>query len=115
SGQNGIWGSAIEVPGIAGIAGTSSAIAISCAKEWNCAVTGSDDTGPGVFVALDTDGVSADVASGNLTPLQGLGALAGSGSAQVTSISCAKIVGTCAIGGSSTDGSSHAQPFVTAP
>jgi hypothetical protein len=111
----GYWGDATEVPGIASLAGTSSAVAVSCPRVGGCAVTGSDDTAPGVFAAAETDGVWGDAASGNVAPLAGLDALAVSGSAQVTSISCAKTAGTCAIGGSYEDGSSHTQPFVTSP
>jgi hypothetical protein len=108
--NTGVWGKATEVPGLAGLASTSSAIAISCASAGNCAVTGSDNAWPGVFTALELNGHWE-----NAAPLYGLDALAVSGSPRVTSISCAKTGGTCAIGGSYDDGSAHGQPFVTAP
>jgi hypothetical protein len=104
------WGDATEVPGIAGLAGTSSVIAISCVGDGNCAITGSDNTGPGAFTALETKGVWENAAQ-----LYGLNALAVSGSSQVTSISCARNGGSCAIGGSYIDGSGHVQAFLTAP
>jgi Divergent InlB B-repeat domain len=112
---NGYWGEATEVPGIAEIAGTSAALAVSCAGVGNCAIAGSDDTTPGVFVAAVVDADGLDAASDGVAPLVGLAALAVSGSARVTSVSCAKTGGRCALGGSYDDGSSNAQPFVTAP
>jgi hypothetical protein len=115
SSTKGIWGNATELPGIASLAGTSNAVAISCASAGNCALTGSDNSAFDVFVADETNGVWGDAASGDVGPLVGLSALAGSGSAEVTSISCSKPAGTCAIGGSYVDGSSHTQPFVTSP
>jgi hypothetical protein len=100
----GYWFSAIAVPGIAGL-GSSSADAISCSSPGNCTVTGSDSTGPGVFVASQTNYIWST--AGNVVPPSGANAL------HVTSLSCAKTGDTCAIGGSYTDGSSHTQPFVT--
>jgi len=110
----GYWNPATEVPGIASLASTSTAVAISCASVGNCAVTGSDSAWPGVFAAVETNGVWGNAATGDTAPLYGLNALAVRGRGHVTSISCPKRGSTCAIGGSYSGSGAHTQPFVTA-
>jgi hypothetical protein len=106
---NGVWGKATELPGVSALSNTSSLVSISCASVGNCAATGDDNSGPGVFVAAETNGLW-----GNATQLPGLSALASSNLSHALSISCAKASTICAIGGYYDDGSAT-RAFVTSP
>ena len=94
--RNGIWGRAIEVPGLAALSagGYSEVSSVSCASAGNCAAGGSYnrsicDQG---FVAVERNGVW-----GRAIGVPGLGALS-KGGAYVVSVSCAS-AGSCAAGG----------------
>jgi len=108
---DGTWRHAIEVPGSrtlpAGRFGSKALV--SCATAGNCAagLTYTGDIGTQqAFVASETDGTW-----GTAIEIPGLGTLNAGGNASVTSVSCGS-VGTCAAGGSYTDGAGHAQAFV---
>jgi len=109
--QNGVWGQAIEVPGLGalnrgGVAGVRS---VSCASAGNCAAVGgyADSHGHAQgFVASEQHGVW-----GQAIKVPGLSALNTGGVAGVVSVSCAS-AGNCAAGGRYLDGHGHAQGFV---
>jgi hypothetical protein len=109
---SGTWGKAKEVPDAAALGGGASLVtAISCASAGNCAATGSLGASPGVFVVAETNGVW-----GNATELPGLADLGSYTAPQPSVISCAKTIGTCAVGGiyaHNSDGTYQA--FVTSP
>lgn len=121
--HGGVWGTAIEVPGIAAlnVAHIAEVSSVSCASAGNCAAVGSytdscfehcDVQINQVFVVAEQAGVW-----GNATEVPGTAALNQGGGAPPTSaalVSCSK-AGRCAIGGYYTDSSSHAHAFVTAP
>ncbi len=108
--RNGIWRTAIEVPGsgalnVGGIAQVNS---VSCASAGNCAAGGSYVDGsahPQAFVVSETNG-----AWGTAIEVPGSGAL-NVGGAAVTSVSCAS-AGNCAAGGFYTDSSGQEQALV---
>ncbi len=106
--QNGVWGQAIEVPGLAALAKGGQAVvsSVSCASAGNCAAGGGYDDSDGHeqgFVASETNGVW-----GQAIEVPGLAALNKGGSAGVGSVSCAS-AGNCAAGGSYLGGSGHQQ------
>jgi hypothetical protein len=110
--QNGVWGKAIEVPGLGalnagGLAGVRS---VSCASAGNCAAVGGYADSHGRrqgFVASEQSGVW-----GMAIEVHGLGALSkGRGGAGTSWVSCAS-AGNCAAVGGYVDGHGHAQGFV---
>ncbi len=96
--RNGVWGKAIEVPGLAALnkGGDAQVGSVSCASAGSCAAGGHYDDGHGDlqgFVAAERNG-RWDAA----IEVPGLGALNTFGSAEVRSVSCAS-PGSCAAGG----------------
>jgi len=108
---NGVWGNAIEVPGL-GTLNKDGAVAtdsVSCASAGNCAAAGGYIDGSDhfqVFVVSETNGTW-----GTAIEAPHLGTLNAGGDAAVFSVSCAT-AGNCAAGGFYTDGSGHTQAFV---
>ena len=99
--KNGVWGTAIEVPGLGALSNGDFYVqvnSVSCASAGNCVTGGTypngggDGNGQG-FVTVEKNGVW-----GTATGLPGLAALNEGGFARVTSLSCAS-AGNCAAGG----------------
>src|SRR5258708_6245523 len=98
--QNGVWGRAVEVPGLGFLnkGGNARVSSVSCASPGNCAAGGdytSDASGRlQAFVVSETGGSwgTAQEVAGNLNTGAGLGAF-------VDTVSCAS-AGNCAAGGS---------------
>jgi hypothetical protein len=112
--KNGVWGTAVEVPGSATLnkGGAARVLSVSCASTSNCAAGGYYSEGPGhsqAFVVSETNGVwkSAVEVPGSAT-------LNAGGNASVDSVSCVS-AGNCAAGGVYTDGFHQNQAFVTVP
>jgi len=108
---DGIWGSAIEVPGTATLNsdGYASVLSVSCAKPGNCTAGGSYLDGSDhyqAFVASETNGIW-----GNAIEVPGSATLNSGGLAGVNSVACAT-AGNCAAVGLYTDGSGNGQAFV---
>ncbi len=115
--RHGVWGTAIEVPGLGalnkgGNAGVSAGVgSVSCGSAGSCAAGGSyaDASGHSQgFVAAERNG-----RWGTAIEVPGLGTLNKRGAASVSSVSCAS-AGSCAAGGSYADASGHSQGFVAA-
>jgi hypothetical protein len=109
--KNGVWGQAIEVPGLGALntGGNASVWSVSCATAGDCAAVGdyTDGSGNGQgFVASEKKGLW-----GQAIEVPGLGALNTGGSAAVGSVSCGT-AGDCAAGGGYTDSSGYEQGFV---
>ena len=113
--RDGVWGTAIEVPGLAALnKGANEYVAVgvssvSCASAGSCAAAGgyADRRGHGQgFVAVERNG-----RWGRAIRVPGLAALNTGGNADVSSVSCAS-AGNCAVGGYYTDRSHHRQGFV---
>jgi hypothetical protein len=108
--DNGVWGTAQMIPGLAGLAATgSNGGVLSCPSAGNCAIGGSYSDASGkqqAFVADETDGIW-----GTAIEVPGLGSLNSDGEAGIASLSCAS-PGNCAAAGSYTDGADHLQAFV---
>jgi hypothetical protein len=110
--KNGIWGTAVEFPGIAALEGSKGggyAQSVSCASAGNCSAAGgySDSSGSEeVFVGTEKNGTwgQAKEVPGIATPNKG-------GNAQITWVSCAS-AGNCSAGGFYADASLHDQAFV---
>src|SRR6266852_860398 len=108
---NGVWGNAIEVPGL-GTLHKDGAVApdsVSCASAGNCAAAGGYIDGSDhfqVFVVSETNGTW-----GTAIETPHLGTLNAGGDAAVFSVSCAT-AGNCAAGGFYTDSAGHTQAFV---
>jgi hypothetical protein len=108
---NGSWGTAEEVPGIAGLnaGGLAEFNSVSCASAGNCGAGGDYTDGPGnfqAFVVSETNGTW-----GTAEEVPGTAGLNAGGDASVTSVSCAS-AGKCSAGGDYTDGSGKFQAFV---
>jgi len=108
--RHGVWGRAIEVPGLGALntgrgAGVSS---VSCPAAGNCAAGGFyiNPSGGQAFVVSERHGVW-----GRAIEVPGLAALNVGAGAAVNSVSCAS-AGTCAAGGTYADRSGNAQAFV---
>ena len=104
--SNGLWGTAIEVPGLAPLnTGVQAQVnSVSCASAGNCSAGGfyTDSSG-------DTPGFVVSQANGHwgkAIEVPGLGALNGGLSASVRSVSCAS-AGNCSAVGTYTDSSNH--------
>jgi len=107
--RNGIWGKAIEVPGLSMLnkRGNAQVSSVSCASAGNCAAGGYyDSPGSQAFVVSERNG-----AWGKAIEVPGLAALNVSEAAQINSVSCPS-AGNCAAGGSYTDGVGSFQAFV---
>jgi hypothetical protein len=110
--RDGVWGRAIEVPGLAAlnaVSGEAFVSSVSCASAGNCAAGGTYTDHHGHrqgFVAAERDGVWGAAAG-----VPGLGALNKGGNASVSSVSCAS-PGNCAASGDYTDRSGSYQGFV---
>ncbi len=108
--KNGVWGTAIDVPGLGRVARDAFLSSVSCSSAGNCAAGGSyDGFGSGAWVVRENNGVWA-----KQTPVPGLGALNKGSSLGVNSVSCAS-AGNCVAGGYYQEtGSRYAlQGFVT--
>jgi hypothetical protein len=95
--RNGVWGRAIQVPGLAGLNkdGFGWVTSVSCGAAGSCTAGGFySDGGQSGFVAVERNGVW-----GRAIQVPGLAALNGYGDAQVNSVSCGA-AGSCAAGGS---------------
>jgi hypothetical protein len=117
---SGVWGTAAEVPGLAGlnVGGSASVSSLSCGSAGNCAAGGSytgstpqpiTGTAVQVFVVSEAHGVW-----GTAEEVPGTAALNDGEDAQVYSVSCARD-GYCSVGGSyelSPEESPYADPFV---
>lgn len=112
--KNGVWGQAIDVPGLGALNGRiGGASSVSCASAGNCVLGGTySDSSGGVnqgFVAVERHG-----RWGKATKLPGVIALNKGGDAWVEWVSCPP-AGGCAAGGSYNDvprSTSHFQGFV---
>ena len=107
--NNGTWGRAVEVPGLAAIGSGGLASAVSCASAGNCATAG---------VFLDAHGHQhafvADQKNGtwqNAHAIPGLGKLNPGGTSNAFSLSCAS-PGNCGVAGSYFTTASTEQAFV---
>jgi hypothetical protein len=111
--RDGVWGKALQVPGLAALnAGANAGVtSVSCPSAGNCAAGGyySDSLGSGTFqgfVVSERNG-----SWGNALEVPGLGALNTRGLAVVMSVSCSS-AGNCAAGGHYVDSTPSAQGFV---
>ncbi len=112
--RNGVWGQAIEVPGLGalnkGKGGDASVSSVSCASAGNCAAAGGYAGGRGQgyegFVASERKGVWA-----RAIEVPGLRALNTGMAGEVDTVSCAS-AGNCAAGGSYEDRGQNGQGFV---
>jgi cytochrome c551/c552 len=107
----GTWGTAQQVPGTAALnkGGSAQISSVSCARAGNCSAGGHYTDASGrtqAFVAGEVKGVW-----GPAEEVPGTAALNKGGSAEVTSVSCAK-AGDCSAGGFYRDASGHLQAFV---
>ena len=108
--KNGVWGRAIDVPGLGRVARDAFLTSVSCASAGNCAAGGGYDGGPsGAWVVRENDGVW-----GKQTTVPGLGALNKGSDLGVSSVSCAS-AGSCVAGGYYQETGRHfpLQAFVT--
>jgi hypothetical protein len=110
--RNGVWGKAVQVPGLQTLNSGQGggALSVSCTSAGNCAAGGDylNDSGFQAFVASERHGVWAKA-----TAVRGLGTLNADGDARVSSLSCTS-AGNCAAGGYYQDAGNHFQGFVTA-
>jgi hypothetical protein len=106
--KNGVWGQAIEVPGLGALnpGGGSGVVQVSCASAGNCAAGGFDAVRNGAFVVSEQNGIW-----GQAIEVPGLAALAGPHGAELGSVSCAS-AGNCAAGGSYNAGHAGDRGFV---
>jgi hypothetical protein len=92
--KNGVWGKAINVPGLRRVARDGYLNSVSCASAGNCAAGGEyGGAGSGVWVAREKNGVW-----GKQTTVPGLDALNKGSSVGVSSVSCPP-AGSCVAGG----------------
>ena len=109
--RNGVWGRAVEVPGLGTLNKDDAAVfSVSCASAGNCVAGGAYNSSRGDsqgFVAAETNGVWGQAAE-----VPGLGALNTGGAAGVVSVSCAS-AGNCVAGGDYSS-SDNTQGFVAA-
>jgi hypothetical protein len=109
--NNGVWGTAIEVPGLGTLnkGGTAAVNAVSCGSADACAAVGAYTDAAGKrqgFVASENHGVW-----GKAVQLPGLAALNTGGNTQIQTVSCAA-AGSCAAGGFYADSARHHRGFV---
>jgi len=110
--KNGVWGQAINVPGLGALAFRFSDVySVSCASAGNCAAGGDYETDGGNqgFVAVERNGVWRKAIT-----VPGLGSLGNGRYAGVESVSCAA-AGNCTAGGYYSQAAPHAafQGFIT--
>jgi hypothetical protein len=107
---NGVWGDAVEVPGVAALSTSGSAglNTISCSRNGDCAAAGyfHDDAGQQSFVVNETQGVW-----GMAIEAPGTAALNTGGNDYIRAISCASR-GNCAAGGEYSDGDGNVHALV---
>ena len=115
--KHGVWGRAIEVPGLGALnkGGNAGVVSVSCASPGNCAAGGyytAGDAGQPGFVVSEKNG-----RWGQAVEVPGLAALnqgrQTSDSVGVVSVSCAS-PGNCAAGGDYEDRAGNGQGFVAA-
>jgi hypothetical protein len=106
--KNGVWGQAIEVPGLGALntSGGAGVVQVSCGSAGNCAAGGFYAGANGGFVVSEKNGVW-----GQAIEVPGLAALAGPHSADVDSVSCSS-AGNCAAGGGYQAGHAGDRGFV---
>ena len=107
---NGVWGTAVEVPGTAAlnVFGSAGVSSVSCGSAGNCSAGGFYADGPNhqqVFVVSQVNGEW-----GTAAQVPGTAALNTGGNAQISSLSC-RSAGNCSAGGFYIDGSNHQQAF----
>jgi len=107
---NGIWLTAVTVPGITGLNHGGAAITgISCVSPGNCSAVGEYQDTAGrtqVFAVNEVNGTWHKAMT-----IPGSVSLNPGGFAAVASVSCAS-AGNCSAGGTYTDGSEHVQAFI---
>jgi hypothetical protein len=107
---DGIWHSAVTVPGITGLNHGGAAItSISCVSPGNCSADGQYRDSAGRTQAFAVNKVNGTWHKAIAIP--GIVALNPGGFAVVASVSCAS-AGNCSAGGTYTDGSKHVQAFI---
>jgi hypothetical protein len=109
--ENGVWGTAIQVPGLAALnaGGFAQISQVSCGSAGNCGAGGQYKEGSGdpqAFVVAETSGIW-----GTAMQVPGLAALDSAGGADLSSVSCVS-AGHCSVGGYYGDGSGKTQAFV---
>jgi hypothetical protein len=108
--KNGTWGTAQQIPGLAGLAAAGSdGGVLSCPSAGNCTIAGSYGDASGnqqAFAADEKDGTW-----GTAIEIPGLASLNSGGEAGIASLSCAS-PGNCAAAGLYLDGAGHLQAFV---
>ena len=108
--RNGVWGRAIEVPGLGALnkEGLAQVAAVSCGSAGSCAAGGNylGRRGQQGFVAVERNGRWRTAIE-----VPGLAALSKGGWAQVYSVSCGS-AGSCAVGGTYRGRHDHYQGFV---
>jgi hypothetical protein len=110
--KNGVWGTAIEVPGTAALnnaEGVAETTSVSCASAGHCTAGGYYTDANFFlqpFLVTETDGVW-----GTAVQVPGTADLNAGGTAQISSVSCAP-GGGCGAGGPYRDASSAYQAFV---
>jgi hypothetical protein len=109
--RRGVWGKAIEVPGLGALnaGGVAGVVSVSCAPAGSCAVTGFylDGSGSGQgFVAS-----RRNRRWGQAIEIPGLAALNDGGGASGVSVSC-PAPGSCVVGGQYVDGGDTGRGFV---
>jgi len=113
--QNGVWGKAIEIPGLAAlnVSGSGWLSSVSCGKPGFCAAGGSflGDTTGEAFVANEENGIwhKAIVVPGSVA--LDVGGVVGTSGADLYSISCVS-ADSCAASGSYFDRAKKIQAFV---
>jgi hypothetical protein len=108
---NGVWSSAIEVPGLGVIntGGDAVLLGVSCSANGNCSAGGFYSTGTNTFEAFVVNEVNGSWA--NAIEVPGTSALDVDNGAAVIAISCSND-GSCVAGGSYSDSSNLGQAFV---
>ena len=110
--RNGVWGTAIQVPGLAALnkGGEVQRISVSCGSAGNCAAAGTYSARRYIdleaFVVSETSG-----RWGQAIEVPGLGTLNKGGDVENVSVSCGS-ARTCAAGGDYSDGNVADQGFV---
>jgi hypothetical protein len=113
--KNGVWGKAVEVPGLAALntGGMAGIYSVSCGSPGNCVAGGSyevaGESAFGIvqaFVVSEKNGVW-----GKAAQVPGLAALNQGGSAGIDSVSC-RSAGNCSAGGIYADRSGQSQALV---
>jgi len=109
--QNGSWGKATGIPGLAALnaGGNAEVLSVSCGSAGGCSAGGYYQDGSGhqqAFVASENNG-----AWGTALEVPGSGTLNAGGFAQVMSVSCTS-AGYCAAGGYYLDGAGTGEAFV---